>query len=472
MKVFGHFPPGRFDSTHVMNGAVDASMCAAGWFITVQPKTGTPAGCRGVLAPIQFALRAEQFTCTRHSKRLTQPRGAVKTTAGCATMISMQTEPACDLSIVIVSWNVWPLLQRCLASLAHATAPGAGSVRWLQPVKAGAERDAPGKNVPSPVSTLQLPAALEVIVVDNASADETPAQIAAHFPWVRVIASDRNLGFTGGNNRGYAASRGRFVYFLNPDTEVGGAGGDGDGAKHEAPRASAGDQERPAADGAQSLHRLYAAIVADPAVGVIGPQLRYADDAPQPSARRFPTPLTGFFESTWLGRAWPANPWARTMLMVDWPGGRRGDVDWLVGAALLCRREALAAVATPDGPFDEGFFMYSEEVDLCRRVKAAGWRIVYEPAALVIHHEGKSSEQVSTQRHIRFNTSKVRYWRKWFGPRWAATLRHYLLLEYRVQRWEEQLKLWLGHKPELRRARIAAYQEVIRSGFQPTPPCR
>ncbi len=161
---------------------------------------------------------------------------------------------------------------------------------------------------------------------------------------------------------------------------------------------------------------LYAALSADPSIGIVGPELRYGDGAPQPSARRFPTPWTGFFESTWLGRAWPGNPWARAMLMADWPGDVRGDSDWLVGAALCCRRAALESVATPDGPFDEGFFMYSEELDLCRRIKLAGWRVVYEPAALVIHHEGKSSEQVSTQRHIRFNTSKVRYWRKWFGP--------------------------------------------------------
>jgi len=333
----------------------------------------------------------------------------------------------------------------------------------------------------SPISNLQSPnlliSNLEVIVVDNASHDDTPAQIAAHFPWVRVIASDRNLGFTGGNNRGYAASRGRFIYFLNPDTELGGgARGEGRGATVGAARsrtsqpegASAGDAQSPISNLpiSQSLSILFSAIAADPTIGVIGPQLRYADGSPQPSARRFPTPLTGFFESTWLGRAWPSNPWARRMLMADWPVDRAGDVDWLVGAALLCRRAALEAVATPDGPFDEGFFMYSEELDLCRRIKQAGWRVVYEPAALVIHHEGKSSEQVSTQRHIRFNTSKVRYWRKWFGPRWSEALRRYLLLEYRVQVWVEQVKLWLGRKPALRRERIAAYRAVIESGLR------
>jgi GT2 family glycosyltransferase len=356
-------------------------------------------------------------------------------------------------------------------------------VRWLQ---RGGEGEAP--NLQSAIYNLQS-ATLEVIVVDNASHDDTPAQIAAHFPWVRVIASDKNLGFTGGNNRGFAASRGRVVYFLNPDTELGGARGEGrgageeargegrgagEGARGEGRGASADDAQSPIANLqspnppiSQSLTLIYAALAADPTIGVVGPQLRYGDGAPQPSARRFPTPLTGFFESTWLGRAWPANPWARKLLMANWPPDRAGDVDWLVGAAMLCRRAALDAVATPDGPFDEGFFMYSEELDLCRRIKQTGWRVVYEPAALVIHHEGKSSEQVSTQRHIRFNTSKVRYWRKWFGPRWGEALRRYLLLEYHVQVWVERAKLWLGSKPALRRERITAYRQVIASGLRP-----
>jgi GT2 family glycosyltransferase len=358
-------------------------------------------------------------------------------------MNSMNQPPTCDLSIVIVSWNVWPLLKRCLASIERVSAPGEGGVRWLQ---RGGEGEAP--NLQSAIYNLQS-ATLEVIVVDNASHDDTPAQIAAHFPWARVIASDKNLGFTGGNNRGFAASHGRFIYFLNPDTEL---------TYLQSPIS-------------QSLFALYAAITPDPTIGVIGPQLRYADGAPQPSARRFPTPWTGIFESTWLGRAWPSNPWARKLLMADWPADRAGEVDWLVGAALLCRREALDAVATPGGPFDEGFFMYSEELDLCRRIQQAGWRIVYEPTALVIHHEGKSSEQVSTQRHIRFNTSKVRYWRKWFGPRWGEALRRYLLLEYRVQIGVEQVKLWLGQKPALRRERIAAYRAVIESGLRGTICC-
>ena len=138
----------------------------------------------------------------------------------------MNTHPACDLSIVIVSWNVWPLLEQCLRSIERVTLPGEGNVRrfeigdWRLEIGRLGDQETPPPQ--SPISNLSISQSpnLEVIVVDNASSDDTPAHIAAHFPWVQVIASERNLGFTGGNNRGYAASCGKFVYFLNPDTEL------------------------------------------------------------------------------------------------------------------------------------------------------------------------------------------------------------------------------------------------------------
>ena len=132
---------------------------------------------------------------------------------------------------------------------------------------------------------------------------------------------------------------------------------------------------------------------------------------------------------------------------------------------MLARRDALEAArqAGDKGPFDEAFFMYSEETDLCHRLRRAGWRIVYEPAALILHYEGRSSEQAVAARHIRFNTSKVRYYEKYFGQGWAILLRHYLLFEFRLQLLLEWLKLQVGHKPDLRRARLAAYRQVIAS---------
>ena len=155
----------------------------------------------------------------------------------------------------------------------------------------------------------------------------------------------------------------------------------------------------------------------------------------------------------------------RRLHLADWDVNYRHDVDWVVGAAMLCRRAALEAVRTPAGPFDERFFMYSEELDLCRRLKGEGWRVLYVPEAVVIHYEGKSSEQASAARHIYFNTSKVAYYDKWFGRPWPQLLRRYLLLEFRTQLWIERAKLLLGHKRELRRQRIDAYRQVIASGL-------
>ncbi len=336
-----------------------------------------------------------------------------------------------DLSILIVTWNVWDLLRACLQSIE--------ALSWAAGALDRQRRFGPA----------DAPLSLEVIVVDNAAegaADATADLLPARFPWVRYIRSERNLGFTAGNNRAYAASRGRFVLFLNPDTEI----------------------TRPCA-GEDSLWRLYRAVAGDATVALAGPQLRYADNSVQSSRRRFPTRLTGFFESTWLGRLWPGNPWARRLHMDDWPADFAHDVDWVVGAAMLARRAALEQVRMTAyaGPFDEGFFMYSEELDLCRRLKGAGRRIIYAPQAVIVHYEGRSSEQAVAARHIRFNTSKVRYVRKVFGPAWAEALRRYLLLEYRVQLWLEQAKRLAGHKPELRAQRIDVYRRTLADGLRP-----
>jgi GT2 family glycosyltransferase len=311
-----------------------------------------------------------------------------------------------------------------------------------------------------------------VIVVDNASSDATVEGIQARFPWVRLIASQENLGFTKGNNRGYAESRGEYIFFLNPDTEI--INTEESSAKEESRQQNSTLASEATHYGApsgprttqDSLWKLYRTIRDDPQVGMVGPQLRYADGSIQSSRRRFPDQLTGFFESTWLGQAWPDNPLSRQLHMSDWPATIRHDVDWLVGAAMLVRRQVLDDMA---GPFDEGFFMYSEELDLCRRIKLAGWRIVYVPEAVVVHYEGRSSEQMVVARHIHFNTSKVRYYRKYFGNGWAELLRRYLLLEFRVQTLLEWLKLRVGHKRQLRITRLQAYREVIRSQLAEKP---
>ena len=128
----------------------------------------------------------------------------------------------------------------------------------------------------------------------------------------------------------------------------------------------------------------------------------------------------------------------------------------------MVRRQAYSQV----GELDEGYVMYSEEMDWCRRIKAAGWRVVYLGNAQVVHHGGKSSAQVVAQRHIHFQQSKIRYFRKYHGRLAAGVLRVFLLLNYVWQLLLEAAKGALGHKRDLRRQRIAAYWQVLRSGLQ------
>jgi GT2 family glycosyltransferase len=257
--------------------------------------------------------------------------------------------------------------------------------------------------------------------------------VAAEFPAVRLTASTANLGYTGGNNLGLAQARGRYLFVLNPDTEV-----------------------RPGA-----LEALRAYLDMHPRVGAAGPLLMQPDGTPQPTRRRFPTFGLAFFESTWLQRLAP-RAWLRRYYAEDLPADEPAAVDWVVGAALFVRR----AVYEQVGGLDEGFFMYSEELDWQRRIRAAGWEVHHVPAARVVHHEAGSSVQVPAATHIRFNTSKVRYYRKYHGAAAAETLRWYLPGHFAVQLGLETLKGWLGHKPELRRARAAAYREVLRSGLR------
>jgi len=316
-----------------------------------------------------------------------------------------------DLSVVIVSWNVRELLQRCLASLVGGITPAAGGLFAL-----------PGGRW------------LEVWVVDNASTDGSPAMVQTAFPGVHLIAS-ANRGFAAGCNQGIAQSRGRYILLLNPDTEVVG----------------------------QALSILLDYMDSHPDVGVVGPQLRYGDGRLQSSRRRFPTRLTGFLESTLLQQWFPHNRWLTRYYVLDQPDEATVEVDWLVGAALLVRRQALEQA----GPLDEGYFMYSEEMEWCRRIKSHGWRVVYLPAATIIHHEGRSSEQVVAARHIHFQTSKLRYYRQVYGPVYAAALRAFLLATYAYQWAVEGSKWLLGHKRPLRAQRLAAYGQVLRSGLRP-----
>lgn len=311
-----------------------------------------------------------------------------------------------DVSFLIVSWNVRELLRRALHSILAES------------------------------STLS-PLTTEIIVVENGSHDGTPEMLRAEFPTVRVIANPDNRGFTGGNNQALAAATsGRYLFLLNPDTEL--------------------------VPGALRAMIEFMDAPENARVGILGPQLRYPDGSIQSSRRRFPTFATALLESTKLQQWFPRNRVLTRYYMGDTRDDAIQDADWVVGAAMLVRR----AVYDQIGGLDERFFMYSEELDWCYRAKQAGWRVVYFPRAQVLHYEGKSSEQVVAQRDIYFHSSKVRYFKKHHGVLKGELLRWFLLSMFAYQWVEEGAKWLVGHKRGLRAERMKAYGQVINSGLK------
>lgn len=307
-----------------------------------------------------------------------------------------------DISFIIVSWNVRDLLRRALESI---------------------RADAAAYET-------------EIIVVDNASQDGTVEMLRGEFPNVRVIANTANRGFTRGNNQALQIAKGRFLFLINPDTEL-----------------------------MSGATRGLVEFMAEPAnvqVGIVGPQLIYADGTLQSSRRRFPTFSTALLESTKLQQWFPRNRTLGKYYMQDTRDDATQDVDWVVGAAMFVRR----AVYEQIGGLDENFFMYSEELDWCKRAKDAGWRVVYLPCARILHYEGKSSEQVLAQRDIYFHSSKVCYFKKYYGVLQGELLRYFLLTMFAYQTLEEGTKYLLGHKRDLRAARVRAYRKVLASGLK------
>jgi GT2 family glycosyltransferase len=296
--------------------------------------------------------------------------------------------------------------------------------------------------------------ALDVCVVDNASGDGSADLVASelahvsdsshfshfsHFSQlsVRLIRNTTNVGFGAAHNQALRRASARHLLVLNSDAE---------------PRSGA-------------LRQMVEYLDAHPDVAVVSPRLRYPSGRVQPSLRRFPTAATFFFESTQLQRFFPRSRFLQHYYMRDTLDERTSappppelEVDWLAGACLCVR----AAAAADVGLFDERFFLYSEEVDWCRRFRAAGWRVVYLPHVEVMHHEGASTGQDLAARDVAFQRSKLRYIAKWHGGRLAAAFRTYLVAEYVARAVEESLKLAVGSRVEERRQRLRVIAHGLR----------
>ena len=256
-----------------------------------------------------------------------------------------------DVSIIIINWTTRDLLCDCINS----------ALRTAGPLE------------------------IEIIVVDNASTDGSVAMVRRQFPFVTLIANSQNVGFARANNRGAAASRGKYQLLLNSDARL-------------LPN---------------SLQSMVAALEASPQVGLVGAQLRNPDGSFQASCSPFPGLWQEFLILSSLGRR----------LYGQWYPSRGPQecqepsiVDYVEGACMLIRREAFQAV----GGLDEAYFMYAEDVEICYALRQKGWQVCYQPAALVVHLGGGSSQTRRPERESDLYCSRVRFFRRHYGT--AATL--------------------------------------------------
>lgn len=227
---------------------------------------------------------------------------------------------------------------------------------------------------------------LEVIVVDNASSDGSPEMVASEFPRVRLIKNDKNLGFAKANNIGIRESTGRYVSLVNSDINV-------------LPNC---------------LDLLVKHLDEHPSVGLAGPRILNADRTLQSSCRKFPSLWNNFCEASGLFRIFPRVSFFSTEHMLYFPHDRVMDVDVLVGCFWMIRREALEKV----GLLDEDFFIYSEDLDWCRRCWYAGWRVNLFPEAHAIHYRAASSANDPARFAIEQQRATLHYWDKYHS--WAG----------------------------------------------------
>ena len=214
--------------------------------------------------------------------------------------------------------------------------------------------------------------AREIIVVDNKSDDSIGEIVTWQYPEVFFIQNDRNLGMGAGNNVGISRARGEYIVIMNPDTIV----------------------------FKDTFRQLYDHMKANPKIGIAGPKQYNPDRTVQDSCYRWPKLMTPLFRRTPLGKNSLARRELDRYLMRDFDRKSAREVDWLLGSFLFCRAKALRDV----GLFDERYFMYFEDTDLCRRLWQSGWKVVYYPEAEIIHNHLRQSAQIAW---YRFFTKKI-----------------------------------------------------------------
>jgi GT2 family glycosyltransferase len=236
----------------------------------------------------------------------------------------------------------------------------------------------------------------ETVVVDNGSTDGSAAAVREKFPGVRLIENQINMGFARANNQALSISKGRYLLLLNPDTQV----------KDEA------------------IPRMLSFMDAQPEAGVVGAQLLNADGSKQNSIANFPSLAAELVNKSLLRWLFPEKFPGKEK---DYPGPV--EVDSVIGACMLVRREAIDQV----GLLDEQFFLFLEETDWCYRMKKAGWKIYHIPQAEVLHFQGKSAEAEKGKARIEYYRSRYHYFKKNRGSFQSAVLLIGLMIKLSVE---------------------------------------
>lgn len=287
-----------------------------------------------------------------------------------------------DVSVVTVSYNTKDLLAQCLQSVFEQT------------------------------PSLKL----EVIVVDNASSDDSCRMVREEFPTVQLIANENNEGIAKANNQGMRASSGRYILLLNPDTIV----------------------------LARSIELMVAFMDSHPEIGACGCKLFYPDGTYQCSAHPLPTALSGFYHYAFLLKR---IPFLAHLLVPDWidrPDQTRA-VGYCSTACLLVSRACIEDV----GPMDESFFLYGDDVDWCNRMWHCGWPVFYLAEGRVIHYEG-GSQGPDPMRRPRWMHGELQYMRKWHSVVythvyrmvvWVCCFLRYVRLQWRRLRTSDEAGL-------------------------------
>lgn len=236
----------------------------------------------------------------------------------------------------------------------------------------------------------------EIILIDNGSGDRSLESIRGQFPEVICIETGENLGFARANNLGISNARGNFILLLNSDTEI--------------------------LD--NSLDRLLEHLLANPAAGAVGPRQLDAKGKLQLSWGSFPTFISEIYRKL-IHQRLSLNDLAIRDYLEEKYAGSTG-VGWVSGSCLLARKKAL----TDAGFFDGHYFMYFEDIDLCRRMKDDGWRVDYNSDITIMHYGGVSAKKNILHVLVEYRHSQIYFTRKYYGLSGVLTLKTLLLLKY------------------------------------------